>query len=215
MSSMNISNFNPELLKEGDNSQRENWMKGKGNSIFVRWIPDEMDEEIIHKYFGPLGTISNIEFETEKGNNRKLFIHYSEWVSKSVIQEIAEAYPCSHKMYIHIPSDTCYERYFTIHCYVNTRIVDKDAVISELKAKIESLRDEIHKMKDKLIESYDIIDKLLLDNRKVLHREPQYSGQQIYHYDEAFDANMEECEEEINRWNRSVLRHGLSDRHLK
>jgi hypothetical protein len=57
MSSMNISNFNPELLKEGDNSQRENWMKGKGNSIFVRWIPDEMDEEIIHKYFGPLGTI--------------------------------------------------------------------------------------------------------------------------------------------------------------
>lgn len=168
--------FSPALLKAGDNSQRSNWAKGKGSSIFVQSIPDELDETIVRDYFRPLGTISNIEFENSpSGKCRRMFIHFSEWSSDPMptVQKIADAYPQPHEITVRIQQ--CFENgkyngptYNMILCYIDTRPkpVDKDAEIAYLKAQIELLQNEVKKMNIEVLQWNEMIDELLKDNSK-------------------------------------------------
>jgi hypothetical protein len=168
--------FSPALLKAGDNSQRSNWAKGKGSSIFVQSIPDELDESTIRDYFRPLGTISNIEFKnSSSGKCRRMFVHFSEWssVPKQTVQQISDAYPQPHELTVRIQKFSDNGKYTgptyrTVLCYIDTRPtpLDKDAEIAFLKAQVELLQNEVKKMNIEVLQRDEMIDELLKVNSK-------------------------------------------------
>jgi len=172
-----VSNvFSPALLKAGDDSQRSNWAKGKGSSIFVKWIPDELDETIVRHYFSSLGNISKIEFENENCfYGRNMFVHFSEWspVSKPMVQHIANAYPKPYEFPVRFQKLSGKGKYAgptycSLECYIDMRPtpLDKDAEIAELKTHVEFLQDQVKKMKIEVLQRDEMFRELLDVNRE-------------------------------------------------
>ena len=172
-----VSNiFSPALLNAGDDSQRSNWAKGKGSSIFVKSIPDELDETIVRHYFSSLGNISKIEFDNENSfYGRNMFIHFSEWspVPKPMVQNIANAYPKPYEFPVRFQKLSGKGKYTgptycTLQCYIDMRPtpLDKDTEIAELKTQIEFLQDQVKKMKTDVLQRDEMINELIDDNHK-------------------------------------------------
>lgn len=126
--SFSVPKFNPELLVGGytDSAQLQNWFMGKGNSIYVKWVPDELTEQDATHYFSILGLIKRVEFVPHKtGNSRMLFVHFEEWhnnnFSVEIRQLIANAYPAEHSMPITYKLVTGIPKTYNLKCCVNVR----------------------------------------------------------------------------------------------
>ena len=116
-----IMKFVPEMLVKGDTSQLDNWIMGDGNSIYVKWVPNEISEEDARHYFGVLGTIKRVEFVSQRtGNFRMLFVHFeawtNNWTSVDIRQKIAASYPNDYNMQI-----TLKKRNYFLKCCINMR----------------------------------------------------------------------------------------------
>jgi hypothetical protein len=123
-----VPKFNPELLLGGytDIAQLQNWFMGKSNSIYVKWVPDEMTEKDAANYFSILGLIKRVEFVPHKnGNSRMLFVHFEEWnnspFSLEIRSEIVNAYPGEHSMPISYNLVTGVQKTYQLKCCVNVR----------------------------------------------------------------------------------------------
>jgi hypothetical protein len=158
---MSYQSFNPELLKAGDLSQLQNWLYGTGNSIYVKWVPLCMNEELARYYFGFLGTVSRIDFVPHKiGTGRMMFVHFQKWNDLSVNfrSGIANAYPLGYNMYPTYPVE------FVLTCQVNTtpipvveynihQLADMfEKLKTGLQAEVLSLRQEVADLRQDLKE---------------------------------------------------------------
>ena len=117
--------FIPELLKAGDNTQLQLWNTTKGNSIYVKWIPDEMDEAAARYFFKQIGTVSRVEFvRHQNGKGRMMFVHFAEWattqVSEKVRNGICEAHPAEYQ-YPVVFLNGNWPKEFQLKCCVNMR----------------------------------------------------------------------------------------------
>jgi hypothetical protein len=194
MTPSSMNEFSPDLLQAGDNIQLENWMTGKGSSIYVKWIPNEMTETIARNFFESLGTVSKIVIE-KVGKDRRMFVYFSEWspVQKSVVKDIAHAYPNYYYMYIHIPSESWYDWFYPIQCRINVNtmpvdLIEKHDEISAINTQLEGFTNlsnpfistseaditnenwykrEIAKMKIEVLRRDDMIDELMDANRNL------------------------------------------------
>jgi len=177
--------FIPDFLKNGDLTQLQLWNGTKGNSIYVKWIPDEMDEAAARYFFKQIGTISRIEFASHKnGKNRMMFVHFEEWamtqLSQNIRNEICSLHPAEYQYPVVFLNKGPKE--YQLKCCINMRpipiveystnqlsdmisIVDKKSSteIESLREQIEIIRDELSKLRDTLKERDDTILQLTGD----------------------------------------------------
>jgi hypothetical protein len=149
--------FNPELLLEEDYSQLQNWEHGKGSSIYVSWVPDEMNEYVANDYFNSLGEIDRVEFAPLKtGKGRMMFVHFKEWylAGTEPIRAIAMAYPASYNMAINFRDNYGNVKTYDLKCTVNTRPIKKVEynihqladMFQQLKTQFETQSAEIYRL---------------------------------------------------------------------
>jgi len=179
-----VPKFNPELLSGGytDAAQLQNWFMGKSNSIYVKWVPDEMTEQDAASYFSILGPIKRVEFVPHKnGNSRMLFVHFEEWnnspLSLEIRTEIANAYPAEHSMPITYNLVTGVQKTYQLKCCVNVRPIPtveynthqlsdmferlNTRVTNEMSRsanEITGMREEIEQLKSEVAHLNDIIN---------------------------------------------------------
>jgi len=94
--------FKLDKLNEGDMSQLDNWINSDGMSIFIEWVPDQLNEQTAIEFFSKLGEVENIRFldkVTDKGKKRSVYVNFIEWNRDSEdkvhpdIVSIASAFP--------------------------------------------------------------------------------------------------------------------------
>ena len=133
-----VEQFNPDSLKNGTEEEKKqelvNWAYGESNSIFARWIPDEMlpnasgNDSVARNFFGLFGDIARLDFVPKfnaqgKRSGHMAFIHYTTLYERPAIQQIVDAHPA--------PADFAWSPYtnsvltYKISCCVNTRPVAK------------------------------------------------------------------------------------------
>ena len=160
-----IMKFVPEMLVKGDTSQLDNWIMGDGNSIYVKWVPNEMSEEDARHYFGVLGTIKRVEFVSQRsGNFRMLFVHFeawtNNWTSVDIRQKIAASYPNEYNMQITLSNR---KRNYFLKCCINMRpipTVDYNThqlsdMFENLNTRVTQEMESIRKKTDGMIEEME------------------------------------------------------------
>ena len=231
MSSIVNHEFVPELLVNGDNSQLEKWIWGKGNSVYVKWVPNEMSEEDVYNYFGILGTIKRVEFVPHQtGNSRMLFVHFEtwfndNWTSVDIRRRIATAYPKEHSLPItfcqYTGGDSSQKIYY-LKCCVNIRPIPTvdynthqlsdmfERLNTRVTQQLEGMREEIGALKAEIVRLNSVI------REKESDEEDDTMAAVYPEYEE--DAREEEYKEYddyvSNRINSSILKHTQSVRHF-
>jgi len=147
-----INKFNPDMLISGDNSQRDNWIIGNGSSIYIKAIPDELNEIHARELFESCGTISKVIIEMDISGARNMSLHFHEWSKKEtfLIQKIAKAFP--DPIIIRTPKETL------LKCYINVNPISKDDEIDILKDRISLLEKEVKKMKIEVLQRDEMIN---------------------------------------------------------
>ena len=92
--------FEPIKLNNGDLSQLDNWVHGAGSSIYVQWVPDELNEQFATTYFTNMniGKVDRVEFVPKYDANRKqigrmMFVHFEHWYSLQFAKQVARLHP--------------------------------------------------------------------------------------------------------------------------
>lgn len=167
-----MNQFDPEILKSGCPKEvlKElfNWSNGENNSIFVRWIPNEMlpdangNDSVARKFFMQFGDVNRLDFvpkynEQGKQSGHMVFAHYNRFYEyESRIQDIMEAYPNAAEFEWATPVNRYgTNKAYKIKCCVNTRPITK------VEFNASQLTDMIHNITAKLILESDTKDKLI------------------------------------------------------
>jgi RNA recognition motif. (a.k.a. RRM, RBD, or RNP domain) len=121
--------FDPEALKAGDMSQLENWSNGQDPSIYIKWIPDELLEQDVHRIFSRYGPISRIEFVPKMKNGQKigrmLFIHFDLFTDSDFANEVAAKHPNPVPVDFYATNRNGIMRKYDLNCCVNMRPIPK------------------------------------------------------------------------------------------
>lgn len=230
-----IAIFNPSLLKSGDKSQLHKWVSGRGNSIYIKWIPDQMDEAGAYHYFNYIGSISRVDIapHTDGGRGRMMFIHFNEWYPTAIPSMIADAYPESYPIGVRFASfeDPNIFKKYTLNCFINTRpipAVDYNShqlsdmirtVDNEASAKFHALEAKVAELQCQMADLFlefkrqkDANDELTYENQYLLS-EIQYM--QSLHPEDEDEYEQRELEEfDVKGWNNIVKKLDMGDSHL-
>ena len=166
-----INRFDPEILKSGTEQEKTeqllNWSHGENNSIFVRWIPDEMlpngnDDSVSRNFFNKFGIVNRIDFvpkfnQQGKQSGHIVFVHFDTFYESHIfVQEIVNAYPNAAEFEWSIGNNRYgTNKSFKLKCCVNTRPVVK------VEFNASQLTDMIHNITAKLIAESETKDKLI------------------------------------------------------
>jgi hypothetical protein len=205
--------FNAESLLAGDYAQLQKWELGTGNSIYVSWVPDQMDTRVANDYFNTLGEIDRIEFAPHKtGSGRMMFVHFKEWYmcGTEPIRAIATAYPGHHSMPIYFRDTYGNVNTYQLKCAVNTRPIKKvEYNIHQLADMFHQFKEqserEIQMLKDEIARLNAIVEEVSYD-AQIYPESPEYNDPPEYEYEEG----------ELEQKNMSIRRNmnfGQGDRH--
>jgi hypothetical protein len=114
-------------LSMNQQEQQDNWKANNSMSIYVHWVPDELNEEGAKDYFSQIGTISRVEFVRNKNEtSRMMFVHFDDWhddnVSKEIRDNISAHHPTGYPMPIRIITPTKIKEY-KLMCRINIRAI--------------------------------------------------------------------------------------------
>ena len=126
--------FDLEILKNGSeqdiNQQLENWRLGTNNSIYVRWVPDEMlpnkaifpEDAVARSFFEQFGVVNRFDFvpkynEHNKQTGHMLFVHYDKFYDCEKVNRIVEMYPQA----VQFEWKKNPQKLYSLKCSVNTR----------------------------------------------------------------------------------------------
>jgi len=172
-----IERFTPEILRSGTDEEKQqqlmNWSHGESNSIYVRWVPDEMlpnyagNDTVPRNFFGMFGEIARMDFVPKLNAlgmryGHMAFIHYHYFFeSTAELQQIVQVHP--------VPVDftwyNCMNKPYEISCCVNTRPVAKvEFNPSQLTDMIQNLN---MRLTTELKEKDAIIFKLQMDIQRI------------------------------------------------
>jgi hypothetical protein len=220
--------FIPELLKGGDNTQLHLWNTTKGNSIYVKWIPDEMDEPAARYFFEPIGTVSRVEFvRHQNGKGRMMFLHFEKWattqVSEKVRNGICEAHPAEYEYPVIFLSLTGADpKQFQLKCCVNMRPIPVveysinqlsdivDIVDKRTAADTSRLLELINNMLREMAELRSVVkqrDSLITNmGRDIAYLRGELD--QLREPEEYYDEYLDDADE-INAADKNMLKHPL------
>ena len=101
-----LSPKNQQGITQYSMDQLTNWVLGKGNSIKVQYVPDQLTEAVAKQTFSYIGKISKIVFEPD-GTSRNMRVYFSEWATSY------ESYAIRNTIAMHYPQKQ------PIQCWVN------------------------------------------------------------------------------------------------
>jgi hypothetical protein len=123
--------FDPVKLNAGDIEQQLNhWRTSDGMTIFIEWVPDQMNEENALELFQKYGLVNNIRFTekmTDKGKKRSAYITFNHWSMTdecevhSDIDSIIRAFPGYHMIEFNtfVDKKKQFLRTFSLKCRVD------------------------------------------------------------------------------------------------
>ena len=145
------------LSEEYINEWNEN--KNRNSSIYVKWIPNELTEDIARDYFTKhLGIVSRVEFAKHKsGKGRILFVHFTSWtdseesvyIRNSIISSHPDGFPLEIKFQTNYINS--FKSYY-LKCCINIRpiqIIEYNTY--QLYDMIQTLNKEIEDLKIKVL----------------------------------------------------------------
>ena len=110
--------------------QTESWMNGMNASIYIHWVPEQMNTDIAEKYFSILGVVSRVEFVPHKnGNGRMMFVHFQYWNNSpnsfAIRKNIVDASPDGFPLTIQFQMQNGMIKPYDLICRINTRPVQE------------------------------------------------------------------------------------------
>lgn len=154
-----VTKFNPKALEAGDNNQLAIWTEGSGSSIYIQWVPDEMNEKDASRIFSQYGDVDRIEFVPKCDKNRKqigrmLFVHFNEWTSTSDFHHtIATQHPEPLLLEYRVSNRYGNDKVYSLKCRVNMR------PISKVEYSNSQLTDMFERLNDRVTEAMDLMKK--------------------------------------------------------
>lgn len=140
--------------------------KNRNSSIYVKWVPNELTEEIAKDYFTKhLGIVSRVEFAKHKsGKGRILFVHFTSWtdseesvyIRNSIISSNPDGFPLEIKFQTNYINNL---KSYYLKCCINIRpiqIIEYNTY--QLYDMIQTLNKEIEDLKFKVLDLQSEID---------------------------------------------------------
>ena len=143
-----LKNGTPQQVEE----QLHRWMNGTNPSIFIQFIPDEMNEDGLRRLFDECGPIDRVEFVPKKNADgkqigRMVFIHFNHFSDVELAMNIIHSHPEPYELEW---SASHKQKMFTLKCRINVRPIQRvEYTPSQLTDMFESLNDRVMtQMKD-------------------------------------------------------------------
>lgn len=153
-----LKNGTPEQVQE----QLHNWSNGKNPSIFIQFIPDEMDEEVLRKVFSPHGPIDRVEFVPKKNAEgkqigRMVFIHFNHFSDTRFASSIVSVHPEPWEVHWYFSKMPAYnQKKYILKCRINVRPIQRvEYTTSQLTDMFESLNDRVMTQMTTFVQSKD------------------------------------------------------------
>jgi len=152
-----LKNGTPEQVKE----QLNTWITSRNPSIFIQFIPDEMDEEGLRKIFSPHGPIDRVEFvpkKTAEGKQigRMVFIHFNHFSRFQLPTDIVSVHPEPWEIPLFITKSNSNRKIYTLKCRINVRPIQRvEYTTSQLTDMFESLNDRVMTQMTNFVQSKD------------------------------------------------------------
>jgi hypothetical protein len=174
------SQFDVNALKSGDLSQLDlfRWTTGQ-RSIYIEWVPDQMNEDSVKAYFAPMGKIVGVDFVNHKvGRARMLFVHFEHFYNYDDpnVVGIVEAYPQAYEVPISFP---VYHRYsmttknYTLRCRINLTPTPRvEYNLAQLTEMVDRLRKDVEFFKDEVAQLKKKVNVEKLDDDSEIFEEP-------------------------------------------
>lgn len=149
-----LKNGTPEQVHE----QLHRWMNGKNPSIFIQFIPDEMNEDGLRRLFDECGPIDRVEFVPKKNAEgkqigRMVFIHFNHFSGVELAMNIIHRHPEPHELEW---SASHKQRKFILKCRINVRPIQRvEYTTSQLTDMFESLNDRVMTQMTNFVQSKD------------------------------------------------------------
>lgn len=159
--------FNPEALKAGDLSQLDSWVTGNDPSIYIKWIPDELNERDAKRLFSEFGPVSRIEVVPKMKEGRKIgrmmFVHFEQFYDHSYenfARQVANMHPEPVPVEYVAPNKNGYPKKYELKCCINMRPIPKveysasqlsdmfERLNTRTTATLDAMRQEIEKLKE-------------------------------------------------------------------
>jgi hypothetical protein len=144
--------FDPAVLKtatgQAMNDQLNAWSVGKNPSVFVQWVPDEMDERQAKHKFERFGSVDRVEFVPKFDQNRKqigrmLFVHFENFNGSGFNNCVSACHPDPHEIPFAVQTARGPKNY-TLKCRINMRPIPKvEYTPSQLTDMFEGLNSRI------------------------------------------------------------------------
>jgi hypothetical protein len=137
-----LRNGTPDQIRE----QLDIWKSSSWSSIFVQFIPDEMDEAQISRVFGEYGPIDRLELVPKKNAQgrqigRMAFVHFEHFHRLEFAESISVAHPEPHEI-VWKPSHKA--KQYILKCRINMRPIKRvDYSICQMADMVETLNDRL------------------------------------------------------------------------
>lgn len=194
----------------------ESWVNSKNGSIFIKYIPNEMNKTSLYDMFDSVGKIERIDIVNigENGSGRRAFVHFSEWkntnVSFNLRREITSNYP------IHIPF---FYNNFEYSITLNSRPIPKSTLncdqLTDMNQRLndelvdarDEFRKEVAELKEENGKLRELTDYLMNEMKNLKESiqfmspplppqfyQPQFAyGLPVQYYSDEFVSEYEEC----------------------
>jgi len=137
-----LRNGTPDQIRE----QLDIWKSSSWSSVFVQFIPDEMDEAQISRVFGEYGLIDRVEVVPKKNAQgrqigRMAFVHFEHFHQLEFAESISAAHPEPHEI-VWKPSHKA--KQYILKCRINMRPIKRvDYSIYQMADMVETLNDRL------------------------------------------------------------------------
>lgn len=136
-----------------------NTMAGQSNfnSIFVKWIPDEMTDKDALKFFSEHGKVDRVEIVNKMKNGQKIgrmmFVHFLEWAEDTYLAaNIEQQHPNPFDVEYFVKrnnpvSDVSYKKKYVLKCCINVQPISSKPTKGGLSATVfEQLTAKLQEM---------------------------------------------------------------------
>jgi len=167
--------FDPAVLKtatgQAMKDQLDAWSFGKNPSVFVQWVPDEMDERQVKQKFDRFGPVDRVEFVPKFDQNRKqigrmLFVHFENFIGSGFEHCVTACHPDPHELPFAVHTARGPKNY-TLKCRINMRPIPKvEYTTSQLTDMFEGLNS---RMMAQLADMQKQINDLRMENQALVN----------------------------------------------
>ena len=166
--------FRPELLNAGDMLQLDNWKNSDGMSIYIDWIPDQLNETNAKDFFSKYGFVKSVNI-VAKDKKYSAYLNFINWyynkdgIIHHDIEAIATAYPGYYNLPIDLHTDKHRKvlRTFQLKCRVNrsTSTTNPNSVVKKMPPVTKKPEERIQFLEDEVASLWKELNKFRIIQR--------------------------------------------------